>query len=77
MLAFSSSDHVHVCSFQKRKYLKQFGHSGGETYLGWSQDSELSVRGICPQLQLHQSITLSWRHGSPVSLDVIRECMWR
>ena len=50
VLAFSSSDHVHVCSFQKRKYLKQFGHSGGETYLGWSQDSELSLLRDCPGL---------------------------
>lgn len=45
VLAFSSSDHVHVCSFQKRKYLKQFGHSGGETYLGWSQDCLLLATG--------------------------------
>ena len=77
VLAFSSSDHVHVCSFQKRKYLKQFGHSGGETYLGWSQDSELSMRCICPRLQLHHSFTLSWPHGNTVSLDVICQWMWQ
>ena len=61
VLAFSSSDHVHVCSFQKRKYLKQFGHSGGETYLGWSQDCKQSMHRICPGLQLHPQLA-SWQH---------------